>query len=399
MRILTVGNMYPPHHQGGYEQDWAAGVGALRAAGHDVEVLVSDHREPGVADVAEPGVFRELRWYWHEHEFPPWSLRECLAIERHNAAVFARRVEAFKPDLVSWWPLGGLSIGLVEQARRLDLPAIGVVYDDWMVYGPRVDGWESRWSRMRSRPLAPIAARATRLPVRADLAGAARWLFASESVRSAARGAVGNLPDTDLLAPGLDDVFLAPAPARANWRWRLLAPGRLDQRKGLRTAVEALASLPAAQLTAIGGGDERHAAELRELAEQLGVAGRFAIEPPRPRPELAAAYADCDAVVFPVEWAEPFGLVPLEAMGVGRPVVATGRGGSGEFLRDGDNALLFEAGNAGSLATALERLAGDAQLRERLRSGGFATAPRFARSRWDERIVAAHEALLTRKAK
>src|SRR4051794_10427685 len=142
MRILTVGNMYPPHHQGGYEQDWAAGVAALRAAGHEVEVLVSDHREPGVADADEPGVHRDLRWYWEDHEFPKRSLRECLAIERHNAEVFARRWEGV--DLVSWWPRGGLSIGLVEQARRSGLPAIGVVYDDWMVYGPRGEGWQAR---------------------------------------------------------------------------------------------------------------------------------------------------------------------------------------------------------------------------------------------------------------
>lgn len=382
MRILTVGNMYPPHHQGGYEQDWAAGVAALRSAGHEVDVLVSDHREPGVDATAEPGVHRELRWYWHAHEFPQRSLRECLAIERHNAAVFERL--AARADLVSWWPMGGLSIGLIEQARRRGLPALGVVYDDWMVYGTRVDGWQRR----RFHP--PF----TGLPTHVRVGAAARWLFASESVRSAARSAIPDLADTGLLPPGLDEVFLTPAPARGAWGWRLLAPGRLDPRKGLRTAVEALTSLPEATLTVVGGGDGRHAAELLALAGDLGVAERFAIEPPRSRPELAKAYANCDAVVFPVEWTEPFGLVPLEAMGIGRPVVATGRGGSGEFLRDGANCLLFEAGDAGSLAAAVSRLAGDPQLRARIREGGFATAPQFARSRWDERVVAAHEALL-----
>lgn len=381
MRILTVGNMYPPHHQGGYEQDWAAGVAALRAAGHDVDVLVSDHREPGVADVDEPGVHRELRWYWHAHEFPKRSLRECLAIERHNAEVFARRCG--QVDVVSWWPMGGLSIGLIEQARRRGLHSLGVVYDDWMVYGTRVDGWQRR----RIHP--PF----TGLPTNVDIGAAGRWLFASESVRKAALGAVPDLRDTDLLPPGLDEVFLQAAPPREEWRWQLIAPGRLDPRKGLRTAVEALAVLPQAQLTVIGGGDDRHAAELTALAGDRGVADRFAIEPPRPRPELVRAYANCDAVVFPVEWAEPFGLVPIEAMGVGRPVVATGRGGSGEFLSDGENALVFAPGDAHALAGAIERLAADAELRARLREGGFATAPRFARSRWDERVVAEHEQL------
>ena len=51
-------------------------------------------------------------------------------------------------------------------------------------------------------------------------------------------------------------------------------------------------------------------------------------------------------VVFPVRWEEPWGLVPIEAMARGRPVVATGRGGSGEYLRDGENCVLFEADDA-----------------------------------------------------
>ncbi|MFL5895593.1 MAG: glycosyltransferase family 4 protein [Thermoleophilaceae bacterium] len=373
MRVLTVGNMYPPHHLGGYEQDWAAGVHALRGAGHDVRVLVSDHREPGVAEPDEAGVFRDLRWYWSDHAFPKRSLRERFAIERQNARVLAAQLADFRPDVVSWWPMGGMSLSLVARVHRTRIPALGVVYDDWMVYGPRVDAWQATWRRTPR------------------LADAARWLFASDSVRRAALEAVPELEDTDLLAPGLDETFLDPAPPR-EWGWRLLAPGRLDPRKGLRTAVEALALLPRARLAIVGGGDEGHAAELRSLAAELGVAERVDFQPPRPRAELVAAYRDADAVLFPVLWAEPFGLVPLEAMGIGRPVVATGRGGSGEYLRDGENCLLHEPGDARSLAQAVERLAADAALRERLRAGGFQTAPRFARGRWNERVVAEHEA-------
>ena len=104
------------------------------------------------------------------------------------------------------------------------------------------------------------------------------------------------------------------------------------------------------------------------------------------RAELLAAYAEADAVVFPVLWDEPWGLVPLEAMARGRPVAATGRGGSGEYLRDGENCLLFEAGDAAELAAAVRRLAGDAQLRERLVAGGLATAPRYSATAFNEAV-------------
>ena len=88
-------------------------------------------------------------------------------------------------------------------------------------------------------------------------------------------------------------------------------------------------------------------------------------------------YAAADVVVFPVRWAEPWGLVPLEAMAVGRPVVATCTGGSAEYLRDGENCLVVPAEDPDALARAVARLSSDAALRDRLRARGFETAARF----------------------
>lgn len=99
-------------------------------------------------------------------------------------------------------------------------------------------------------------------------------------------------------------------------------------------------------------------------------------------------YRDADAVVFPVEWPEPWGLVPLEAMALGRPVLATGRGGSGEYLVDGVNSLLFRAGEPAALAGALRTLAGDEQLRERLRRAGYETATRHTEEAFNRAALA-----------
>ncbi len=121
-------------------------------------------------------------------------------------------------------------------------------------------------------------------------------------------------------------------------------------------------------------------------AERVHFAGQLG------RGEIVAAYGRADAVVFPVRWEEPWGLVPLEAMGRGCPVVATGRGGSAEYLRDEHNCLLFDADDAEALAAALSRLASDDALRARLRRGGLETAPRYT----DEVFNGAVEAELTR---
>ena len=163
--------------------------------------------------------------------------------------------------------------------------------------------------------------------------------------------------------------------------------GRLDERKGVDTAVECLVQLPeAATLRIVGGWDEQEQSRLRTLARERGVAERVTFAGQGGREVVSAAYGDADVVVFPVRWEEPWGVVPIEAMARGRPVVATGRGGSGEYLRDGENALLFEAGDAVALAAAVRRLT-DPDLRARLRAGGLETAARHTEERFNDAVL------------
>ena len=122
-----------------------------------------------------------------------------------------------------------------------------------------------------------------------------------------------------------------------------------------------------------GRGADQERERLRAVAEALGVAPRVTFGSLE-RDELAPTYTAADVVVFPSEWPEPFGLVPLEAMACGTPVVATGVGGSAEFLRDGYNCALFPAGDAPALAAAVRRLHDDPERRSTLVRGGAATA-------------------------
>ena len=109
----------------------------------------------------------------------------------------------------------------------------------------------------------------------------------------------------------------------------------------------------------------------------------------RSRAELPAVYEGADVVLFPVRWEEPWGLVPLEAMGLGRPVIATGRGGSGEYLRDGENCLLVAPGDPAAIAGAVRRLADDHGLVERLREGGFRTAAKHTETIFNQAVLEA----------
>ena len=378
MRILTVGNLYPPHHLGGYELMWRSAVAHHRDAGHEVRVLTTDWRAP-YADASTPedaDVHRELRWYWRDHEFPRLGPRKLLALERHNAVVLDRQLEQFAPDAVGWWAMGGMSLSLIERTRRAGLPAAATVVDDWLLYGPKVD---LRWRLLRRR-----ARRLERC---------CRFLFASDTLQRRARAGGFDPPRAEVAHPGIDlELFARPPGERREWSWRLLYCGRIDERKGIDTAVEALAELPAqATLRIVGGGDEAHERELRALAQRHGVADRVSFER-HPRAALPAVYAAADALLFPVRWEEPFGLVPLESMACGTPVVATGRGGSGEYLRDGENCLLFDAGSGvAGLAAALVRLAGEPALRERLTSAGRELAAAFPERAFNDAVLATLE--------
>jgi glycogen(starch) synthase len=370
--VLAVGNMYPPHHLGGYELVWRSAVRHLRSLGYEVRVLTTDFRVPNPSEPEDDGIHRELRWWWHDHAFPERSVRERFRIERHNAGVLARHLDDV--DVVTWWSMGGMSMSLLERVRRHGTPAVAFVHDDWLDYGPRVDAWLKLFTGPRRGRLAAPAQALSRMPTRVDFDSAARYVFVSERTRRHAQDAGRNPRDWGIAHSGIDPAYIDPR-AEQPWEWRLLYVGRIDERKGIATVVEALAGMPQATLTIVGEGDPAAEAKLRAQAERLGVADRIRLEGFRTRAELPAAYETADVTIFPVIWEEPWGLVPLESMALGRPVIATGRGGSGEYLRHEDNALLYEAGNANALAAAVRRLADDPALRARLREGGARTAP------------------------
>lgn len=379
--------MYPPHSFGGYELVWRSAVEHLRERGHEVRVLTTDTRT-ATTEPDPPDVHRDLRWHLVDGEFAALGVRARVALARHNHAVLDRHVLAFRPDVVCWWSMGGLTMTMLETVRRRGLPAVAFVHDEWLGYGPVVDPWLRLATERRPRLRAALE-RVAGIPAGVRFGDAATYVFVSEHVRRHALGLGLGLRRTAVAHSGIAPAFLASAPERP-WAWRLLYVGRLDARKGVATAVQALAHLPAeARLEVVGGWDASEERRLRALARDLGVAERVQFAGQRARDELPAAYAAADAVVFPVVWDEPWGLVPLEAMAKGRPVVATGRGGSAEYLRDGENCLLFEAGDPQDLAARLRRLAGDARLRRRLRAGGLATAPRHTEEVFNEAVEAA----------
>ena len=171
-------------------------------------------------------------------------------------------------------------------------------------------------------------------------------------------------------------------------RYRLVTVGRLVARKGYDTAVEALAALPETELVIAGGGagtaTEPEQVRLEALARRLGVADRVRFAGQVGRAAMPALLRSADVVVCS-PWYEPFGLVPLEAMGCGVPVVATAVGGMLDTVVDGETGALVPPHDAAALAAATGALLADP-----LRRAAYGRAgARRARARYSWDAVAA----------
>ena len=378
MRILVLSNMFPPHHIGGYELSCKDVMDRLRARGHEITVLTTTMRIAGVEDPPDErahGILRDLSFYWDDHKLVSPPFRERLARERANQRALIDAIERSRPDVVSVWNMGAMSLGLLTTLVERDLPIVFAVCDDWLVYGPKLDAWTRlfKWSTIAARAARAMFGVPTAMP---DLTDAGAFCFVTDFVRARAKvKARLDAGYSTVVYSGIDRAdFPAVAREAKPWRGRLLCVGRVNELKGVDVAIEALAHLDAdTSLDILGRVDPAYRARLDEIIGRHGLTDRVRFDVVA-RSELAARYRAADALLFPVRWEEPFGLVPIEAMVCGTPVIATGLGGSAEFLANETNCLLVPPNDPAVLAAAITRLAGDEALRARLVDGGLPLA-------------------------
>jgi glycosyltransferase involved in cell wall biosynthesis len=161
-----------------------------------------------------------------------------------------------------------------------------------------------------------------------------------------------------------------PPPERSGAVRRLLAVGRLEPQKGFDVLVDAVAILRRqgvdVKLDIAGEGGER--ARLTAQIARAGLEAHVALL--GRREDVAALMRGADAFVHPARW-EGFGLVLLEAMSAGLPIVATAVGAIPEVVADGETALLAPPDSPEAFAAAVAGLVADPVLARRLGVGGY----------------------------
>jgi glycosyltransferase involved in cell wall biosynthesis len=181
----------------------------------------------------------------------------------------------------------------------------------------------------------------------------------------------------------------------------LASVSRLFGQKGQRELLRALAlvceDVPGVRLLIVGADagyvhGSSFTKELRELAQQLGIAARVVFT--GERSDIPRIMAACDVFTLPSQ-EEPFGLVFLEAMAMKKPVVALDNGGTPEVVEQGRSGLLAPAGDVPALARNIVALLKDSGLRARMGAYGrsrvldYFNAQRMARD-----AAEAYEAIL-----
>ncbi len=396
MRILIVSNLYPPAVLGGYEILCAQVAERLAARGHAVAVLTSDFRPDGpsaaMSDGAKPfgNVWRDLNLIVPFGKPLGRARVQHLNVFRRNRAATARRLAAFKPDVVFFWSQRRLSLGTWRAATERGIPCALTLNDDYLAY------YRPAPFEIRPRKLASWALD------RSALKGLTWKGLDFSRVTTISRALQTGLIAQGVPVEGARVIYQAiplerfPAksdPGALHDPLRLLYAGQVHDYKGVHTVVEALGLLTAEgrrmNLSIVGGGEPDYLARLKTLARDLGVAEKVLFQGRVKSEKLPGLYREADLFVFPSDWEEPFGLTHLEAMASGTPVVSTTRGGTAELIAEGRNALTFNAGDAAGLAARLRWLSDhDSERRELAQSALDDVRRRFNMDRYVDDLEA-----------
>lgn len=351
MRVLHIGKFFPPQ-PGGIERFVAELAAAQQAQGLTPSVLVHDPTVDGFRD--DPFPLRRVRSY-RDVLFVPISPGWPRA--------FATLCREQRPDLLHVHVPNASAFWLLASPAARRLP--------WVLHWHADVPEDARHRGLR------LAYPAYRLLEHRLLRRAAAIIATSNPYLEASRALRAHRERCHVVPLGM---AAAPEPAAVP-AWpgnglRLLAVGRLSYYKGFSVLLDALREVDDVSLLLIGSGDL--AGTLQAQIQRLGLADRVRLAGGTDDATLEAAYRACDLFCLPsIDRAEAFGLVLLEAMRAGRPIIASAIPGSGVgAVVAPECGRLVPPGNPVALAAALRELAADRQLRERMGAAGRA---RFAR--------------------
>ena len=192
-------------------------------------------RSAGPRDPEDADVHRELRWYWHDHEFPPalGAPRDrARAPQRPRCSIVTSPSSTRRRELVGH----GRDVAVADRARA---PTPGCRrWASWSTTGWSTGRRSTPGPRLHAAPSAAAAARGAPPACRpASTCAASGGCSTARPPATTPRGTRARPDTTEVAHPGVDPALFKPARA-GDWGWRLLYVGRIDERKGIDAAID-----------------------------------------------------------------------------------------------------------------------------------------------------------------
>ncbi len=396
MRVLMIADFYHPY-VGGVEQHVRGLSHALARRGHQVVVATLAHPERPAHELDGPVRVVRLQGLaqrangLHAHTQRRWAppAPDPLATQ-----TLARIVRRFKPDVVhghewlarSYLPLKPLFPAKLVMSLHYYTAACAkktLMRHDAPCAGPDALRCLACSVEHYGTAKGPVALALHRAGTLAERKLVDHFIAVSSATvqgnQIADRRNVSVIPNF-ITQPAIGNHDYSDYYERLPERPYFLFVGDFRRDKGIGVLLDAYARLDESRppLVLIGKTWDAGLADLPARAVNLGE---------WPNDAVQLAWQRALAGVVPSVWAEPFGLVLLEAMNAGKPVVASRVGGIPDVVNDGDNGLLAPPDDPVALAAALAHIAGDEALRARLAAGARRTAAMFS----EERAVLATE--------
>ena len=365
LKIAHIVRRYSRAEWGGTETVVHHTVEQQRALGHDPQVFCTNALQP-------PGVSAgdDFRAFPYFYPYFPMPRADKLKLDKKGGSPYShslfKAVAQFRPDVIHIHAGGRLACRAVQLAERLKVPSVISLHGGAVVV-PKSEIEEMLKPLKGKFPYGGILDRIFRLsfdPL--SRVGAIICISRAEEARLKELYPNANV---QYLPNGVALVGrCAPTPPRRvedNAPYHVAAPqnilcvSRIDYQKNQIALVELLAARPELRLTLVGPVTaEWYAEKIKARVAELGVSDRFTLIPGLPpgSVELEAEFAKADAFILPSVH-EPFGIVALEAMARGIPLIAADVGGLPDFVHDGVNGLLFSPSKPESLVDTFARLA------------------------------------------
>jgi glycosyltransferase involved in cell wall biosynthesis len=359
---LVVSSFYPPNYVGGYELGCRDAVDGFLARGHDVTVLTSSYGN--VHQVVDGHVHRKL--FVSYGKTPMWKIpyREWL-----NQRQFRKYCEELRPDVVFFWKITDISMGLPTIAHELGFPMCYYIFDDWLAAWDE-DQWLCLIGHSRFRMFYRLVAKVLSLKAFQEKPPVENVIFASDYLRQLTLVGAGPIHNSTIIPWGINpSLFSCSDVLREIVPSRLLYVGQIVRHKGVHVAIDAVARLIAqcgksVSLTIVGDTrqDLAYYNDLKETIKRSGLEDCVEFAGKIKREQLPSVYRKHGILIFPSLWEEPFGITPLEAMACGLVVVSSGTGGCRETMKDGWSALFYDKEDGEFCASQILRLLRDARL-------------------------------------